>query len=374
MGNAPTDENSAKGLTAVTDDGNATITPLEVDSATGRLKCTATLSDVAVSNLADGTDGELITWDSSGVATTVSVGISGQVLTSNGAGAAPTFQTISGGASTALDNLASVAINTSLISDTDVTDDLGSVSIAWKDLYHVTSIFLGATSGDTTVQATAVAGTTTLTLPAATDTLVGKATTDTLTNKTIDANGTGNSITNIDTADIAAATLVTEADTIASNDNDTTWPTSAAVKDYADLSLAVDGTTGRILRTFAVIIRDGTNASTLKVSTSSQFNGDTISVVDNVAKSATTSGFTLNAGGTQLTIEASIMSGDTLAVLGNYIGLNDTGTVITTDVQVISNDIQIGFRDASAGTQLDSTSIIDTSKSLNVFISYITDA
>jgi len=35
------------------------------------------------------------------------------------------------------------------------------------------------------VQATAVAGTTTLTLPAATDTLVGKATTDTLTNKTL---------------------------------------------------------------------------------------------------------------------------------------------------------------------------------------------
>jgi hypothetical protein len=45
--------------------------------------------------------------------------------------------------------------------------------------------FAGSTSGSTTVQATAVAGTTTLTLPAATDTLVGKATTDTLTNKTL---------------------------------------------------------------------------------------------------------------------------------------------------------------------------------------------
>ena len=45
--------------------------------------------------------------------------------------------------------------------------------------------FSGSTSGTTTVQATAVAGTTTLTLPAATDTLVGRATTDTLTNKTI---------------------------------------------------------------------------------------------------------------------------------------------------------------------------------------------
>ena len=43
----------------------------------------------------------------------------------------------------------------------------------------------GSTSGTTTLQATAVAGTTTLTLPAATDTLIGRATTDTLTNKTL---------------------------------------------------------------------------------------------------------------------------------------------------------------------------------------------
>ena len=46
--------------------------------------------------------------------------------------------------------------------------------------------FSGSTSGTTTVQATAVAGTNTLTLPATTsDTLVGKATIDTLTNKTL---------------------------------------------------------------------------------------------------------------------------------------------------------------------------------------------
>jgi hypothetical protein len=56
----------------------------------------------------------------------------------------------------------------------------------------------------------------------------------TFTNKTFDANGTGNSISNIETADIAAATLVTAAEGIGSNNNDTTLPTSAAVKAYAD--------------------------------------------------------------------------------------------------------------------------------------------
>ncbi len=39
---------------------------------------------------------------------------------------------------------------------------------------------------------------------------------------------------NVTTAEIAAATLVTASETIASNNNDTTLPTSAAVKAYAD--------------------------------------------------------------------------------------------------------------------------------------------
>lgn len=59
-------------------------------------------------------------------------------------------------------------------------------------------IHAGSSSGTTTVNATAVAGTTTLTLPAATDTLTGKATTDTLTNKTLDGAASGtNTISNL---------------------------------------------------------------------------------------------------------------------------------------------------------------------------------
>jgi len=56
-----------------------------------------TVADLPVANLADGTDGELITWSAAGAPTTVAVGTSGHVLTSNGAGAAPTFQAAAGG-------------------------------------------------------------------------------------------------------------------------------------------------------------------------------------------------------------------------------------------------------------------------------------
>lgn len=40
-----------------------------------------------------------------------------------------------GGANTALSNLAGVAINTTLVSDTDNTDDLGTAAIGWANLF-----------------------------------------------------------------------------------------------------------------------------------------------------------------------------------------------------------------------------------------------
>ena len=60
-----------------------------------------------------------------------------------------------------------------------------------------------AASAATTITDSATAART-ITLPDATDTLVGKATTDTFTNKTFDANATGNSLSNVETADIAS--------------------------------------------------------------------------------------------------------------------------------------------------------------------------
>lgn len=64
---------------------------------TGSTALTIAAKAVDVAMLADGTDGELLTWDASGVAATVAAGTATHVLTSNGAGAAPTFQAAAGG-------------------------------------------------------------------------------------------------------------------------------------------------------------------------------------------------------------------------------------------------------------------------------------
>jgi len=82
------------------------------------------------------------------------------------------------------------------------------------------------------------------------DTETGNVASDsmTFTNKTFDVEGTGNSISNIDVADFKAAAIVIESEGIGSNDNDTTLPTSAAVKDYVDTNsqgaIATAGNTG----------------------------------------------------------------------------------------------------------------------------------
>lgn len=88
-------------------------------------------------------------------------GGSSQVLTTDGAGVL-SWTTPSGtGANTALSNLASVAINTTLVSDTDNTDDLGTSSINWKDAYIKGSIKTGSTTfltfGSTMTAGTALA-------------------------------------------------------------------------------------------------------------------------------------------------------------------------------------------------------------------------
>ena len=114
--------------------------------------------------------------------------------------------------------------------DLDITTDSGTIDI---DLDSETLTVAGGTGIDSSASSTTV----TLAIDA---TVLQAASTHTLTNKTFDANGTGNSLSNVEVADFAAAAIVTESEGIGSNDNDTTLPTSAAVKDYVDTQITAE--------------------------------------------------------------------------------------------------------------------------------------
>jgi hypothetical protein len=93
----------------------------------------ATIANNAVSlaKMAGGTDGELITYDASGDPAAVAVGTATHVLTSNGAGAAPTFQAAAGGGATAVHAFS----NTTTTSYAGTASSFGSVGAGDRDIY-----------------------------------------------------------------------------------------------------------------------------------------------------------------------------------------------------------------------------------------------
>ena len=97
----------------------------------------------------------------------------------------------------------------------------------------------------------------------------------------------------LDVDNFTAATIVTEADTIAANDNDTTIPTSAAVKAYADSVIVggliyqggFDGSTGFVTGTSDYLDNRGTQIAvnkgwTYTVTTAGTFYGEVVEVGD----------------------------------------------------------------------------------------------
>ena len=108
---------------------------------------TGSAGAVVLFNGAGGTPSSLTLTNATGLPPTT--GISGWpanasgCLSNNGSGTL-TWAACSGGgggANTALSNLASVAINTTLVSDTDNTDDLGSTTIRWRRVHTVGGIY-----------------------------------------------------------------------------------------------------------------------------------------------------------------------------------------------------------------------------------------
>jgi hypothetical protein len=146
--------------------------------------------------------------------------------------------------------------------------------------------------------------TNTLTLPSGGDQeIVGTTATQTLTNKTIDADN--NTVSNIEVDNFKAASIVTEAEGIGSNDNDTTIPTSAAVKNY------VDSNSGG----------GGGNANTGDLT----FNGSTMSAPSNAD-------LTLQPGGTGNVVIDGLTYPGTDGTNGQVLTTNGSGTLSFTTV------------------------------------------
>jgi len=127
---------------AITSAVTGTVTTISVISANGVSGTVANATTTPAITLALGaitpSSVNLVTISGSSTPTLAVTG------TSSISGSNTGDQTLSGlgGANTALSNLSSVAINTSLISDTDVTDDLGSTTKKWNNIYAAN---LGAT-------------------------------------------------------------------------------------------------------------------------------------------------------------------------------------------------------------------------------------
>lgn len=139
------------------------------DSAITNAKVAAAAA-IARTKLASGTANRVVVNDASGVMSDAAAITAARALISdaNGipthsavtdtelgyvSGVTSSIQTQLGNkANLALDNLASVAINTSLISDTNNTDDLGSDAVEWKDAYVHRVVHNDATNPNLTVE------------------------------------------------------------------------------------------------------------------------------------------------------------------------------------------------------------------------------
>jgi len=106
---------------------------------------------ITLAKMASGTDGNLITYDASGDPAYVTTGTSGQVLTSGGAGVAPTFQTAAAGGKVlkfvAASTSSSVVSTTSTYVDTGITATITPTSASSTIYIMITINGLNKSSG-----------------------------------------------------------------------------------------------------------------------------------------------------------------------------------------------------------------------------------
>ena len=156
------------------------------------------------------------------------------------------------------------------------------------------------------------------------------------------------------------------------------WATLEALIPPASASaklLLADGTVGRVLRSARVACENGSNAATVKCTIANNWNGDTVGATDNVPKNGSAGNFALNAGGTELTVLATGISGDCVGILSTPIQYNLTATALTLyhAPDALGTGFKVAFYNAATGAALDITTLVDTG-TLYFDVVYVTSA
>jgi hypothetical protein len=129
-----------------------------------------------------------------------------------------------------------------------------------------------------------------------------------------------------------------------------------------------------LLRRSKLTINDATAATEIKCQVSSLWNGDSDGPTDNIGKGETVGNYSLNAGGSGLTIEAAALSGNVTAILSAVITKNAGGTLAAVGTAVTANDIVLSFTNGTSGAALDLTTVMDVGEPIEVNLTYTTDA
>ena len=136
-----------------------------------------------------------------------------------------------------------------------------------------------------------------------------------------------------------------------------------------DAMLTGDGTAGRILRVSRLTIEDATQASKIKCTMASIFNGDAIAAEDNIAKSGGTL-YSLDATGSKIHLPSTGITGDaTHALMANCVD-NGSGNIFYINPTIVSAGITIEFQ-LNDSTAYDLTGAVDTG-TIVVDIIYLT--
>jgi hypothetical protein len=237
------------------------------------------------------------------------VGSNGQVLTTDGSTGALSWSTVNS--------------TFTLAADSGTNDSFSTGG---------TLTFTGGTGIDTTVSDDQIS-------IAIDSNVLTASSTHTLTNKTFDANGTGNSITNIEVADFASGVLDTDLSSVSASDD--TLASAKAIKAYVDAQNANQMTT-------FTISDDSSTTSTITQSDTLQFlggtgigstvSGDTVTfAIDNSVATLT--------GSQELTNKTINASSNTIS---NITNANLSGSAGITNANLANSTITITGGDASS--------------------------